>query len=749
MKRAFLVPAAALVAAPAFAQQAAPEPARLKEVTVSATRTENPADEVPATVSVIRDERIEREMVQDARDLVRYEPNVSVRSEQSRRFGNASFNIRGIEGNRVLMLLDGIRVPDEFSFSASLLNGTSRDLVEMETLKRVEILRGAGSPLYGSDAIGGVVSFTTKDPADLLRLTDRPWYAGWKGSYAGADRSLANHFSVAAGRGDVQGMLWYTDRRGHETENKGTVGGFGDARTLANPQTNESQNLLGKLVLKPASGHTVKLTGEHRDGRAQTDVLTGNPSVASDLSLAGEDSSRRSRLSLEHEWLKPWSWVSALRWNLHAQASRTFQKSTERRTTPAVRETTFQFDQDSVGGGLQLESRLDFGSHAHRLSYGFDLVQTATSELRDGFSVNPNTGVVTKVLFPDTFPARDFPDTDTRLFGAFLQDEIALAGGRLLLTPGVRLDSFRIDPKPDAIFTTGNPTARLQVRSDSAVSPKLGALWKFNPVWSAYGQVAKGFRAPPALDLFGAFANAAAGYTFIPNLDLKPERSTGFEAGVRAGSDPVDASVAVFSNRYQDFIATQQALACPADPACVAGFPFGTFQSRNLSRVRISGLEARTDWRIAQGWGLAAAFGSARGRDQDTGKPINTIDPAKLAAGLRYESRGGNWGGQFAGTFVSRVDDGDVDDTSAHGFRPGGYQVFDLTGWVRFDKRVSLHFGIFNIGDEKYWHWSDVRLLSSSATAAAPFLNTAAGAGREDRYSNPGRNVSVSLRVDL
>jgi hemoglobin/transferrin/lactoferrin receptor protein len=217
------------------------------------------------------------------------------------------------------------------------------------------------------------------------------------------------------------------------------------------------------------------------------------------------------------------------------------------------------------------------------------------------------------------------------------------------------------------------------------------------------------------------------------------------EGGVRFGGKEADGSVSLFYNRYKDFIATQMALACPGDPACVPGFPAGTFQSRNLSRVRISGLEARGEWRFVRNWSVAGAFGTARGRDQGTGLPINTIDPAKVALGLRYD--GGRWGGQLAGTFVAGVDNGDVNDTSNAGFRPGGYQTFDLTGWYRIDKRMSLNAGVFNLTDQKYWHWSDVRLLSASSTAAAPFL--AAGAARADRYSNPGINFSVSLRIDL
>lgn len=135
-----------------------------EEITVTGTRTARPTRLTPGSIAVIDADKIDQNLSQDLRDLFRYEPNISVGN--NRRYGLQDINIRGLGGNRVLILNDGIRLPTQFSFGTSSLG---RDYVDIESLQRVEVVRGPASALYGSDALGGVVSFRTIDPEDLLK----------------------------------------------------------------------------------------------------------------------------------------------------------------------------------------------------------------------------------------------------------------------------------------------------------------------------------------------------------------------------------------------------------------------------------------------------------------------------------------------------------------------------------------------------------------------------------------------------
>ncbi|WP_398501358.1 TonB-dependent receptor plug domain-containing protein, partial [Variovorax sp.] len=144
-------------AAPAWAQQPPPQQvAALGEIVVSGSRSEQEKDALPVSVEVINRETIESKQINDIRDAVRDLPNVSVKRSPARfglaqgntgRDNNAGFNIRGLDGNRVLLLTDGIRTPRSYVFSA---NAFGRDYFDIGLIERIEILKGPASALYGS-----------------------------------------------------------------------------------------------------------------------------------------------------------------------------------------------------------------------------------------------------------------------------------------------------------------------------------------------------------------------------------------------------------------------------------------------------------------------------------------------------------------------------------------------------------------------------------------------------------------------
>ena len=141
----------------------------------SASRDEQDADSLPMSVDVIDARQMEEEQIGDIRELAARLPNVEVPRSPARfslagsstgRDQNSGFNIRGLEGNRVLMLVDGVRLPRSYAFSA---NSFGRDYLDLGLVQRVEILRGAVPALYGSDGMGGLVNFITVQPDDLLK----------------------------------------------------------------------------------------------------------------------------------------------------------------------------------------------------------------------------------------------------------------------------------------------------------------------------------------------------------------------------------------------------------------------------------------------------------------------------------------------------------------------------------------------------------------------------------------------------
>ena len=139
-------------------------PAELEEVTVYARRMV-PVSRVAATVTVISDSDLQRTLAGDVKQMVRYEPGLSVRSDPFR-FGLDTFTIRGMTGNRVSVEVDGI--PSAPGFAIGSYSDSGRAFPDLAFVRRVEILRGPASSLYGSDAIGGVVAMSTLTPDSLL-----------------------------------------------------------------------------------------------------------------------------------------------------------------------------------------------------------------------------------------------------------------------------------------------------------------------------------------------------------------------------------------------------------------------------------------------------------------------------------------------------------------------------------------------------------------------------------------------------
>lgn len=347
------------------------------------------------------------------------------------------------------------------------------------------------------------------------------------------------------------------------------------------------------------------------------------------------------------------------------------------------------------------------------------------------------TGVVTKNVAPDDFPVRDFPQSDTTLAGVFIQDEIRR--GAWSIIPGLRYDYYRLQPRPDAIFAADNPGIVPVDKKDSALSPKLGLLYRATPQYTLYGQYAHGFRAPPYNDVNIGFTNLAFGYTAIPNGNLKAETSRGIEAGLRGNFSESSFSVAAFYNRYKDFISSQQQLTCPGNPLCVPGLI--TFQSVNLSNVRIYGFEARGEFAFSKGWSAIGALGYAVGDDTDRDQPVNTIDPAKLVAGLKYDAPAKQWGAQLIGTFVEKKKR--IDQTTTPVLRASpSYTLLDLVGYWNITRQAALNIGLFNLTDEKYTLWSDLQ-GTGGGTAALP------SAIAMDRFSQPGRHVRVSFKYQF
>lgn len=699
----------------------------LREIVVSGSRSERAIEDVPASIDVITGDDLDPARVQDIRDLVREVPNMSVRRAPQRfggvtgstgRDGNAGFNLRGLEGNRVLLTVDGIRVPRELSSGVFGSASFGRDYYDLGLISRVEIVRGANSALYGSDGLAGMVAMFTTEPKDLLKPGQT--FGGRVGLKADSeDHSRGVGVTLVGAPNDTLQWLGSVQLgRSGELDNQGTNESLNSTRTAPNPQKDKNVSLLGKVVLTPGGGQRHTLTLEHVDKSGEVEAYTARATSmgVTTQDVDGTTDMERTRLSWDGRFKVDSAWADELRATVGYQQAESQEVSTERRSAaPTYRVRDVTYTEKLWQGVLQAEKARSLGADwGQKLVYGVDV------------SVAKMDNIVTGVGAPsyESYPLKRFPPTSETNTALFVQSEFATE--RWSIIPALRYDRFDLKAK-------GSPLYPLQPASlsDSALSPKLGAIFRPGAELNVFANLAAGFKAPSALQLNNYFQNTLASYRTIPNPNLKPESSRTLELGVRDKVGPVQWEAAAFTGRYKDFIEELVVV------GGVAGNPLNplTYQAVNRGQVRLSGFELKGKFALGPATDLRLAYGQTKGKDTRLGSPLNTVNPARLLLGV--DQRVGDWklGAVVAHTMKKSTSDINYANL-ANQFAPPAYTTLDLRASWQVSKATKLSAAIHNVTDRKYWEWTNV----VGVAANSPVL---------DAYTAPGRSLSVALVTDF
>ncbi|MDP8170585.1 TonB-dependent hemoglobin/transferrin/lactoferrin family receptor [Pasteurella skyensis] len=201
---------------------------------------------------------LEKQQVSDTRDLVKYETGITV--VEKGRMGASGYNVRGVDENRVDITIDGLEQAESLSSKGfeELFEGygnfnNTRNGVEIENIKQVNLAKGANSTKVGSGALGGAVIFETKDARDFL--INKNFYYKFKSGYASANNQAMFSNTVAGRYKDFDALLVRTDRDGTQLENFGYSKyddyGQGRSRRKADPYDIEKHSTLIKLGYSP------------------------------------------------------------------------------------------------------------------------------------------------------------------------------------------------------------------------------------------------------------------------------------------------------------------------------------------------------------------------------------------------------------------------------------------------------------------------------------------------------------------
>ncbi len=671
----------------------------LDEVVVTATRTNDSVANTAAAVSVISEDDIEKSMATNLADILDSTPGVTTNG--SGRQGVHSINIRGMEDNRIKILVDGSAQGHAYDGGTGSLGFISSGAVNIDPdmLKAVEIVKGSASTLYGSDALGGVVAFATKDPRDFLK--DGKNLGGQaKFTYSSADKTFSEHAAIAGRSADLEALVAYTRRDGQELQN------FRDRNQLNNyavEQQNSADNdLLVKLQYQLNDAHRIEFLGELIHNEAQSDIYHAIYSNYGDYT--GDDTTRRYRLGVKDIWYAD----SRLADTVTSSLTWQYKKDngvTQRQTSDSNHQIKdYFYKENSAEFETQLDKYAYLAGTEHSFIYGLNYRYSDIANLNSEYNSDDTDKDMTYT-----------PNASEQKLGLFLQDEIELLSGALKITPGIRFDYFATDPGE----LNGESYAKF---SDSAATARLGALYHLTYSSSVFAQVSQGFRAPTFTELYYSYVHDGMGYESIPNPDLKSETSLSYELGYRYNTDLSSSSVSVYYSDYDDFIESTLI----EDTGS-----YKTYSYVNQDSAIIKGIEISSSLLLGEllagprGISTRISANYTQG-ENGAGEDLESVNPWNAVMALNYDSE--RWGSSFKIHYTAKRsmdDDSQVTLPSA--------AVLDLTTYYKPMDNLTLYAGVFNLTNEEYYRWNDVRGEGSLK--------------REDTQAK--RNYSLSVKYEF
>lgn len=648
--------------------------------------------------------------------------------------GYGGYNIRGIEGNRVLMLVDNIRQPEQFvstSFAqnAGSAGGAGRDYYDPAMFETTEILKGSASALYGSDALGGVVAFRTPEADDFLKKTGQAYGGLLRGQTFSHNDSYAGQAFFALKQNRLSVLLGYAGRSGHETENNG--------RTRPNPSNFDSDSYLLKLQWQGGAEHVFGFTYEYFERNRSLEILsaTGFSNVF-DKEIRNWEQQQRSRYSLNWNYTPEGNrFFDSVESLFYFQTTENSSRNHSESVFGRVRDQQIGFDTRIAG--VQSTFRKQLGQN--HLTYGIDLSQSHSENrfYREDNGLPP---------FPNNI---SFAPSKTSRAALFLQNQYQPSNDSpWILIGGLRLDYYKISPDLSAdylerINRISRGSSRILPAEDHdllTLSPRVDVIYKLDDASSLYAQYAHGVRNPTAEELSMIFDHPPsggnpAGSITLPNPSLEEEKSDAFELGYKHRSEGKRLHAAAFYTRYSDFIengvATGEVSADGRD----------IITTVNRGRTDIYGFEVGGSWRLGQchnaldGVEVGISTGRTWGIDRDHDAWLNTIDPWKTVAWIGYSSPDEKFGLRLTGTYVAGVKH--IDDSSGGPyFRPPSYFKLDASGYWKINDNLTLQAGINNLLDEQYWRWSSTRREGGHNPSSTT---------TDDRGTAPGINGFLSL----
>ena len=706
----------------------------VSEMVVSASRWEQDKSKTPARITKLHLKDLSLLEPQTAADLLDASGYVFIQKSQ---LAGGSPQLRGFGTNRVMIVVDGIRMNNAIFRSGNLQNIISLDANSLES---VEIQFGPGSVLYGSDAIGGVMNFTTKLP----KFSEDSSKANIKTTvfsrYSSASNESTSHLSFNYGK-----KKW-------ATVTALTFSRFGDLKTgkygndyFLRPTYQSTINGVDTTLINSDSRKQIN------SGYSQFNILHKTYFKPNEKWLIGydfnfsksSDAPRYDRLILDQdedgvldnaEWYYgPQEWMmhkfsikntpTKKRFYNQMRINLAYQRYKESRNDRKTGSNSIRRQFEEVNAfSVNIDFRKEF-SKMTKLVYGLEGVLNRVGSVAYKETITANATTPINPRYPD--------GSTWQTYGAYLSLRHSFSE-KWTLTTGVRFSVYDIVAKFDtSLFSF--PVTSLE-NSNSALNGSIGLA--FNPSTNSqiYINASTGYRAPN-IDDIGKVFDSEPGSVIVPNIDLKPEYAYNAELGfVKAIKSIAKFDGAIYYTYLRDALARSSFQFNGQDSILYEGSLSQVLAIQNVSNAYVYGVQGGVELVVGKGFSLKSTLNYQKGFEYNLDSaayfPKAHVAPIFGRTSLVLKRRHIHleayvvYQGEMKPDDLPLQERNDIvyaKDENGKRYTPSWYTV-NFKGAYFFNKHISLNAGVENITNQLY------RTFGSG-------------------ISSPGINVTVSVKV--
>ena len=708
-----------------------PSDFELETVVVSATRWRQNTGDVPSEITVISGKDVQLQQPQTAADLLGISGKVFIQKSQQ---GGGSPMIRGFATNRLLCTVDGVRMNTAIFRGGNIQNVISLDPFAIE---RTEVLFGPGSVIYGSDAIGGVMSFQSlKAQLSLNNETLVSGKADFRVSSANNERT--GHFDVNVGWKKwamltsfssfdfdhlMQGSNGPEDylRPFHvQRQDSADIVVYQEDERLQIPTAYSQKNFMQKLRFSPNKAWDLNYALHYSEtspyGRYDRHNRTRNGLPRHAEWNYGPQVWMMNHLQIEH------SGSNAFYDQMNISLA--YQNFEESRIDRAFQGDVRSTQTEQVAASSINLNFVRFLSKKNTLSYGAEYVLNEVTST--GEELNINTG-------EQQVAAARYPQANWNTFGAFINSQHRF-NEKFLMQGGVRFTQYGIDAtfSPefyDLPFTRANS-------SNSALTANLGMVFRPSSSWVMSTNLSSAFRAPNVDDI-GKVFDSEPGAVTVPNPDLEAE--TAYTADFSVGkvfNERLKFDASVYYTFLDNAMVRRNFTLNGQDSILYSGELSQVQAIQNAAQSQVYGVQASLELKLGAGFTFSSDFNYQVGEEElDDGSTSASRHAAPWFGVSRFTYKAkdltlqlfAQYQGEVAHEDLALEEQGKTEiyakDAEGNTYAPA-WCTINMRAMYQINENFSLSCGIENLDDQRY----------------RPYSSGVSGAGR---------NFYSSLRINF